>query len=162
MRTLFGHAVILLLLVASPAWAHNLGAECKIRGGRVELEAYFDDDTPARNAKVTLRDASSHVLVEGTTDHDGRWSIPVPKPGNYQVIVDAGDGHRHQQGLTVVDRGAATGSTIAGGGPSRDEFTRTPWLKIALGLALITLATGGVYACLRRTRSPSNSKPTAA
>jgi hypothetical protein len=162
MRTSFGRAVILLLLVASPAWAHNLGAECKIRGGRVELEAYFDDDTPARNAKVTLRDASSQIIVEGTTDHEGRWSVSVPKPGNYQIIVNAGDGHRHQQELTVLDRGAGTGSTIAGDGPSRDEFTRTPWLKIGLGLALIALATGGVYACLRRTRSAGNSKPTAA
>jgi nickel transport protein len=162
MRRLFGRAAFLMLVVAGPVRAHNLGAECKIRGDQLELEAYFDDDTPARNAKVMLKDASDHPVAEGTTDHEGRWSFPMPAAGKYEVIVDLGDGHRHRQWITVPARGAAAGASVAGDGPPREEFTRTPWLKIALGLALIALATGGVYACLRRARAARQSKPTAA
>lgn len=158
MGRLFGRAAVLMLVVAGPVRAHNLGAECKIRGDRLELEAYFDDDTPARNARVMLKDSSDHPIAEGKTDHEGRCSFPAPTAGKYEVIVDAGDGHRHQQWITVP----AGGVSIAGDSPPREEFTRTPWLKIAMGLAFIALATGGLYVCFRRARAARESKPAAA
>lgn len=149
--------VMMLLLAATTASAHNLGAECKLRDGRIELEAYFDDDTPARNAKVTIKDQSNRLIAEGTTDHEGKWSFAMPAPGQYEVIVDRGDGHHTEQSITVPDNSSAAGSAIISEGPPRAEFTRTPWIKICLGLALIVLAFGGLAAALRRSRAATES-----
>ena len=37
-------AVLLTLAAAAPARAHDLGAKAELRGGRVEVEAYFSDN----------------------------------------------------------------------------------------------------------------------
>lgn len=155
------NALLILMLAASSASAHNLGAECKLRGDRVELEAYFDDDTPARNARVMVKDASDRLIAEGKTDHEGRWSFPTPAAGRYEVIVDAGDGHRKQQSINVPGATAASGKAISSDGPPREEFTRTPWLRILAGLTLIVLIFAGLAAILRRSRRTKESDPQA-
>jgi nickel transport protein len=154
-------AVFLVLVAVRPASAHALGAECRLRGDRVEVEAYYDDDTPARDARVTVQDATKKNVAEGRTDDKGFWSFPRPEPGRYRVTVDAGAGHRTTVTITVPSAqpddtaaaGALTGecdcckdSTATGDeqtvvklseGPGREEFTRPPWLKISLGLVVI-------------------------
>jgi nickel transport protein len=135
-------ALLFVLTMVSQASAHDLDAAYKIRDGRVELEVYFDDNTPARNANVIVRDSSGNIIAQGKTDHEGRWSFPVPGRENYEIVVDTGDGHRK-----VIE------STRGSDHPSRAEFTRTPWVKMILGFLLIALAAFGVQAALRRSRS---------
>jgi nickel transport protein len=128
-------ALLLALLGAAVAEAHAIGAEARIVDGRVMIEAYFSDNTPARNAQVTIRNGDQTV-AEGRTDDDGRCSFPAIAPGNYEVDVDAGVGHRTKIEL-VVPAGEAP---VTSSGPSREEFTRTPWLRIGLGIVVIVLA----------------------
>ncbi len=158
-------AVVLLslLLPARPAAAHGLGAECKLHGGRVQVEAYFDDDTIAADAWVVVRDAAQDILVEGRTDAKGLWSFAAPAAGLYRVTVDAGAGHRTTVRIRVpapAEESAATtsaasgecdcckgdnaaspifGDTVISAGPGRAEFTRFPWLKVVFGLTAIAL-----------------------
>jgi nickel transport protein len=134
-------AFLCAIIFAGPAAAHDLGATTKVRDGRVELEAYFDDDKPARGAQVVVNDLSGNVIAQGRTDQEGRWSFAVPGQASYEITVDAGDGHR-----VVVS------STRAAERPSRTQFTRTPWVKIGLGLGLIALGAFGLQAALRRSR----------
>ena len=89
------------LLVAAPALAHHLGADARVKDGKVVVEAFYDDDSPGRDAKVTLLDDKMKVIEQGRTDAKGRWSCPVPKPGVYAVVVDAGPGHSAKTKLTV-------------------------------------------------------------
>src|SRR5438128_10049711 len=70
-----------VLLAADSAHAHDLLAECKLKGGTVIVEAFFSDNTPAREAKVTVRDARGGELASGRTDDAGRWSFPAPVAG---------------------------------------------------------------------------------
>jgi len=144
--------IYLSLAFASGAYAHSLGAECKIHGGKVELEAYFSDDTPAANAKIAVHDMTGKLLADGTTDNDGRWSFPVPPPGRYDVIVDAGAGHKTTVPITVPDTRDQTEARVSTG-PSRGEFTRTPWLPITFGLIVIAAAGLGLYLWLQRSRA---------
>jgi nickel transport protein len=155
--------LITLIVISAPlganrADAHALGAECKIRGDRVELEAYFSDDSPARHAKVAVQDQGGKSVAQGTTDNEGLWSFPVPAPGRYSVIVDAGAGHKTTVLLDIrggsVDSRASDASEPAGGttGPGRAEFTRTPWERILLGLVLIAALGIGLHLWLRRAR----------
>ena len=157
-------ALLVALLLAPPAGAHALGAECKVIGDRVALEAYYDDDTPARDATVRVEDADKNVVATGHTDREGRWSFARPQPGKYVVVVDAGAGHRTHLNVTIPaeeapaasapaspgdacpygadpsNTSAATHTTVVSDGPSRQEFTAFPLIKLGIGLVVI----GGV------------------
>ena len=94
-------ALLLPLAAAAPALAHRLGADCTLRANKVEVEAFYDDDTPARQARVAVKDAAGKVVAEGRTDDKGRWRFSTPKAGRYRVTVDAGPGHIASVSLTV-------------------------------------------------------------
>jgi nickel transport protein len=143
-------ALLLLLLVTPVARAHALGAEVKLRGNRVEVEAYYSDDTPARDAHVIIHNAADQVIAEGRTDDRGRWQFPVPPAGRYSVVVDAGAGHRKTVNIAIPNQ-TSDGETVSEG-PPREEFTRFPWGRVALGLAIIAALGGGWLALRRRFR----------
>ncbi len=160
-RTLTVAVALAAVLGGAPrAAAHALGAECRLQGGRVELEAYYDDDTPARAAKVRVEDGARRVVAEGKTDAEGRWSFAQPAPGRYRVLVDAGVGHRKEVDVTIP---AAPGDPVATANqppvtvsaePTREEFTRFPWLKLGIGLGVI----GGVAAAFLLSRRVRRSQ----
>jgi hypothetical protein len=126
-------------LVTAP-WrveAHGLGAGCKINGTRVELEAYYDDDTPARAAKVRVQDAAMAIVAAGETDRAGRWSFALPPPGKYRIVADAGAGHRKTLDLVIpsaTDPAASAEDAISA---ERKHFTRIYWRQLVIGLAII-------------------------
>jgi hypothetical protein len=142
-RLLLG--MLLLLASGGQAFGHAIGAQARIRGGQVEVEAYFDDDTPAGQARVTVRNRARWTIAEGRTDERGVWAFPAPTPGPYEFRVDAGTGHRTAWIAFTVETAASDGvereaTAPASEGPTREEFTRVPWLRIALGLSGIVLA----------------------
>jgi hypothetical protein len=153
-------ALFALLASDSPARAHGLGVQCKLRGGKVEVEAYFDDDTMARDARVQVRNMDGELVAKGRTDDKGRWYFPVPAPGKYNVIVDAGDGHRAREKITIpgtathsaVTQDPAEASVPLSEGPSREEFTRFPWLRALLGTGIIGGASLGLWLWLHHGR----------
>lgn len=150
-----GLTALLILTAAGPARAHALGAECRLRGGRVEVEAYYDDDTPAGGATVRVLDEHKEEVASGRTDAQGRWTFPAPPPGQYAVVVDAGAGHRTTRTLTIP--GGAAAGTVSDG-PPRAEFTRFPWGGLGIGLGLIAGAVLLLRALARRKglrRDPS-------
>lgn len=131
-----------------------------MKDGKVTIDAYYDDDTPATDAKVSLTDAGGKVVLEGRTNETGRWSFPAPAPGKYRVVVDGGAGHRTTVSLAIpapVHPSAQPTSAVSPGsaaeeanseaiavseGPTRSEFTgwtRTFWAVI--GLLAIALGT---------------------
>src|SRR5262249_9986424 len=104
-RTMFLRP-LLLALIALPALplaadAHNIGLECKLKGSRVHVEAFYDDDTPGAHAKMVVVDGEEKIVARGKTDANGEWSFPAPQPGQYEVRVDAGAGHRASKKITV-------------------------------------------------------------
>ncbi len=158
-------ALSLLLGRADSALAHAVGAECRLLGDKVEVEAYFDDDSPARNAWVTVWDSSKKEIAAGRTDAKGQWGFPVPAPGTYQVAIDAGAGHRTTVRLRVPaenepkddplahpDAPPGDPTPLVSDGLTREEFTRFPWEKIALGLGLVALAGLLARGLARQTR----------
>ena len=133
--------LVLLVLVLRPeqARAHALGADCRPSkdGKFLEVEAYFDDDTPAAHAAVNVYDSDSELVMQGKTDGKGRWRAPLPAPGRYQVVVDSGDGHRVTKSITLG--GSALSPELFAEGPTRREFTSFPWVKVGIGLAIIAV-----------------------
>jgi len=141
---------LLLTLTPTPAFAHDLGVTAKLDVGRLHVEAYFDDDAPARNARVTVADSQQVVVAEGRTNSDGHWSMAAPAGGTYLIVVDAGDGHRTARRL-VVPLGDAAARVVTDG-PTRGEFTRTRWVGLAIGLLLIAVVVVIVQVRRRVTR----------
>jgi hypothetical protein len=123
------------------AAAHALLVDCNMRNGKVEVEAFYDDDTPAPKARVKVINADEQMVAGGFTDQNGSWSFAMPAPGKYVVVVDAGAGHRKEKSIEVPARPdesiAPKDEAPIGDGPKRDELTRIPWLKIAIGLVII-------------------------
>jgi hypothetical protein len=134
--------LVLLILATTPvlAAAHGVGIQASLRGDRVRIEGYFDDDTPTQAANVnitTLDDATT--IAEGVTDETGVWSLPCPPPGRYRVVLDAGGGHLAKTTFTVPEH--AVEGTISEGLDREWQTGGRRWLAIAVGLTFIGLFT---------------------
>jgi hypothetical protein len=136
----FWIAAALAVLTPIPAWAHALRADYSIKDGTIQLEAYFDDDSPARNAQVLLQDDNQKTLTEGNTDAMGVCSLPTPPPGRYFLIVDAGMGHRYKQPIVIADEKVAQKTSVSATENTRKEHTGFPFFKVSLGFGIIFLA----------------------
>lgn len=159
-------SALVVLLAPAVATAHGVGVEAKLKGDTVRVEGYFDDDTPAADAKVVVADADGKVVAEGKADKKGAWSFPVPPAGKYTVTLDAGEGHLAKTTVTIPPRpvppttGAgetgpaappAEPEVIVSDGLTRAETTgvRRLWMA-ALGVGVIALLTVGVWLLARR------------
>jgi len=143
-------ALILILAGANGACAHGIGAEATMTDGKVQIQAYFDDDTPARDAKVHVTDDDGKTIAEGKTDEKGHWTFEAPPAGKYHLVVDAGAGHRRKLAVTIPSDAAEAKQVSEG--DSRDAFTRIPWSRIAIGLAAIFAASIALPWLLKRIR----------
>lgn len=174
----YGLAAWVLLASPAVADAHAVGVEARLKDGRVIVEAFYDDDTAAGDARVVVTDPDGKVAVEGKTDKDGKWSFPAPPAGKYKVTVDAGAGHRAAVSLTIpaapptpapgeqaADSGPVSSPSIAtdgeltvSEGPTRSEFTG--WRRFAWAAAGLAVIGGGTWALTRLLRAAKgNPRP---
>jgi branched-chain amino acid transport system permease protein len=74
----------LLGLAAGPAGAQDLAGEVvngTLRGGTLAAPEIYSGTT------VVVRDAGGAEIANVVTDDDGRWSVDLPGPGEYEVEV---------------------------------------------------------------------------
>ena len=83
--TRFVLPLAILFFLPLAASAHAIGVDARIVEDKVRVEAYFDDDTPARDAKVEVLDGEKVVVAEGRTDEKGYWTFAKPKPGKLRT-----------------------------------------------------------------------------
>ena len=122
-----------VLLAAAPASAHDLRANVTVANA-VKVEAYFDDDTPAQFAEVTVINAEGAAVLTGKTDERGVWTFPLPKPGTYSLKVESA-GH------------VATVPFRVDGGPAAPAVVYTGWrMNKAVALAIGVLLLLGISA----------------
>jgi nickel transport protein len=115
--------------------AHAIGVQATRVGDRIKVEAFYDDDTPTEQAKVTVLSQDGQTIASGLTDERGLWYFPVPSSGNYSIRVDAGDGHRATINLNLTLEEITTPQE------SRAEATRWKWERTLIGVAVISVAT---------------------
>ena len=134
MNQRFLFVVLLLFLAPGFLQAHGLGATWKVSGDKLLIEAYFDDDSEAQDAKVQLLDKQEKVVAQAKTDARGQCALPAPSPGNYHLVIDAGAGHRHREELVIPENPAANQESTA---PKREDKARILWTRAAIVVAIL-------------------------
>ncbi len=140
-------AAVLLAVAPTSVFAHAVGVDCTLKAGKVEVEAFYDDDSPAQQAKVQVVNAQDEIIASGVTDAKGKWTFAAPPPGAYEVRLDAGAGHRakrtiHVPAVESIDKPPAVKITE---GRTRAEFTRFPWIQVLIGVMVLG-GVGGAFA----------------
>lgn len=85
----------------SRAQAHRLNVFAWLKGDQVVVECNFGENRPAKNARVSILDASDNnrELLNGQTDNQGIYTFTVPqvvRQGHGLAIdVNAGQGHHN-------------------------------------------------------------------
>jgi nickel transport protein len=136
------------LLFAGPVFAHNMGMICKPDGDRVRVEVFFDDETPAQEATVSVMDTNQKSIAQGKTDERGIWMFPNPAPGTYTITATSA-GHRAAFVLMITDSPLELEATST---PSREEMTGTPWVNLGIGLGIIALLCALVLLLRKNTK----------
>lgn len=123
---------VLLTVMVTPlmALAHAVIVQVKIEADRVTVEASYDDETPAEEATITVKDTAGQVVATGQTDDRGLWRFPRPKPGEYVVMADAGAGHVKQVTVTIPVDDTPLSPT-----PPARQWSR--WLVSLAGVVII-------------------------
>jgi len=146
-------AALAVLIGASPLYAHRLLVDPKIEGAQLRVEVYYDDDTPAQDAKVTVR-AGDTLVAEGRTDEKGVWTCPKPAPGFYAIRAES-TGHVAKKTLVIPDPSAQPEPSPPPPKDDSESATRTPWRRLGLGVGLIA----GVALMTLVLRRSSTQKP---
>lgn len=84
---------VAVILSAGTAEAHRLKLFVDVTGGTIAGYGFFVGGGRPQGAAVHVRDDAGRDLATLTTDRDGRFSWAPPRPGDYVVTLDAGDGH---------------------------------------------------------------------
>ena len=130
------------------AFAHGLAVKASQTSDTVRVVAFFDTEDPAEETEITMIAADGRVIAKGMTDSKGVFTFPTPEAGEYQIVADAGLGHRAKTMLSIA-------TTVVG--EPKPELLNSHYLKwfgIAIGFAAIAAGT----MAWKRMRSMS-SKP---
>lgn len=97
--------VLLVASVAGTVSAHRIYVD--VTSQEVEIEAYYGDGTPVRNADVTVYLPNGDVYLTNKTDDDGRFTFEVKNvDAEYLVIEVEQTGHKAE-----VTLGTGVGSS---------------------------------------------------
>jgi len=149
-----------------------MDATCVLRGEQIVVEAFYiefrDDLSPAQNAKVRVENDSKQVVAEGRTDERGVWTFAKPAPGRYRLFIHdvshtaekffsiSEDGKEltvHESNFFDPDRDSRPIPT------TKDEANRFPYIRVGLGLGIITLLAGLIWLMLHRRKEPGTEPP---
>lgn len=123
--------MLLLILLCIP---HKLCAKLDIQGDKLIVEAFYDNEIPAENAKVKLLHQQK-TLAEATTDDRGMCSLAIPPAGDYLLDISAGGGHRTEVTFTIA------AETVATAGDTKTGVSQQRWWGATAGLLIIVVAT---------------------
>lgn len=99
---------------ASPVHAHKVNLFANVEGNTIVVEGYFTDGKRAQNSKVTVYGPGNELLLEGTTDDDGKFSFDIPQISDLRISLYAGMGHRTEYTLTQSELGGISIGEAAG------------------------------------------------
>ncbi len=85
--------LILIMLLASPAYAHKVSVFAYAEDGQLNIEGYFFDGRPAMDSRVEIYDNSGELLLIGQTDAEGIFQAADPGSRPLKISMNASMGH---------------------------------------------------------------------
>lgn len=159
----FALSFLVLFLLAQQSYAHRLIVEAKPSFGSVKIEAYyFEDDTPAQNARVVLL-KNDVVIQKGLTNDKGVCVLELNETGEISVRVES-VGHAAStkfNALAIVKSETPpepvetheTEKTSFGFLDLQKKVLELPTgLRVCLGFLVIAVIGGVGYTVLKRKR----------
>lgn len=140
-------AAVAALLSPGAARAHAMSADVVVHADAVRVVVYFDDDTPADRAAVTVTDAAGNAVAAGATDDRGVWAFPRPAAGEYRLTAAAA-GHTAERRFAVAPAPAPDAPPVEFAAPRRD-----PAVGLAAGAGGL-LAASALWWFVRRPKQP--------
>lgn len=136
------------LLVFTPlVHAHALFLKAEKRQGKLYVEAWFDDDTPAQGATVKITQ-DGRLVGQGKTDERGVWTAECPPSGRYDIEATDGGGHRTHVIFTILES-----SSPQHAGTSHEAVAERRTTGLMVGLAAVAMLMIAGRWWLRRSRS---------
>lgn len=118
-QALLGVVMLGSLGLSHEALAHKLNVFAYAEGDTVSVEGYFADGRKAQNTAIKVLDGSGKVLVEGTTDGQGKFVFKVPQKSDLKIVLNAGMGHKGELMLSAAE--LEEGATSAVDHPAGDH-----------------------------------------
>lgn len=82
------------------ALAHRVNIFATEEDGKIVTESYSSSGKKCKDAKISVFDDGGVLLLEGTTDGEGKFSFDNPGKGTLRIVLDAGMGHRAEYTLS--------------------------------------------------------------
>lgn len=147
-------AVVCVLCLGGPAWAHGLGASYRIDHEKrtVTITAVYDTSDRADDADVEVKGPDGVVIVKGKTDRDGRFTFRYDTPGPIEVrIIDGG----HATRVRLSEQ------LLAGEAPEAPATGESRLRDLAVGVALLLALAAFVQSWLtgRRLKRLEEGRP---
>ena len=95
---------LVLILSASPVWAHKFKVFAFAEGNTIEGEAYFVGAGKASGAEITLFQNGQPVSLV-LSDADGVFQFQQLTPADYWIKADAGQGHVAKYRVSAEEMG---------------------------------------------------------
>jgi nickel transport protein len=121
--------VALLMLSASPAWAHKLKLFVSAEGGEMVGSAYFAGGGKAVGLSGQVIDAAGTVIASVHTDENGRFRYTPPDGRAYLIRFESGDGHMAEARIGAASVAETTAPVLT---PASDNAA----LEVALARQL--------------------------
>lgn len=144
-------AALAVVFAAAPARAHDLRAKLNPETDPIRVEAWFDDDTPAQQARVSVVRSTGEEVASGQTDERGVWSFAKPGPGMYRITVES-VGHRDVLRLTIPGGEAPNAAPAVDGDFRLDK-------NLGLFVGIVLLLSGSLAFIRLRARRLRSSQP---
>jgi hypothetical protein len=129
-------------------WAHGMTLVLEQRGDVVVATVRYAGGTPVVGADIVIRAPGDAAYQSGRTDAAGLFAFVPAHPGEWQVLVDDGMGHRRtarfafetaaapaQGNGGATDGNAGDGSAAATGSDGNDVATEFAGNDVATGAA---------------------------
>jgi len=92
--------ILFFFLIAS---AHSVILWAYVEKGQVYVEAFTQNGTKIKHAKLAVLDKAGNILLEGKTDTEGKFNFIPPVKDEMTIVMVVDDAHKTEFKLKAED-----------------------------------------------------------
>ena len=145
------------LIMTAACWSHGVDGYIERATGYC-ITAEYDDGEPMSYAAVEIRSPDGSTAFQtGRTDRNGRFMLYPDQPGQWQVVLQDGMGHRLALDLTAAAENASASAQPVRQRP--EPPGRAKATNVVAGFAVIIGLFGWVYGWRARAAGNRRLRP---